>query len=245
MISLDFLRNVDLFDNLNDEQLSLFQKGCREERFKNGDLLFKDGMDADHIWIVEEGKVDLRFDLPGRTTSALTTFYSEPTGNAFGWSCLVPPYKYILSAYCATANCKVQRMDKDFILGLFEEDSQLGYTVMTNTTRVIRKRFQFMQRPDFFRMTKITVHLATCGIAAGAKEVMNTLMIEMAKTDRGNITVESSGCIGRCESEPNVTIQKQGEDQVIYQKVTPDVMLKIFQQHVLDGEILPDFVLNE
>ncbi|MBW1682673.1 MAG: (2Fe-2S) ferredoxin domain-containing protein, partial [Deltaproteobacteria bacterium] len=52
---------------------------------------------------------------------------------------------------------------------------------------------------------KITVHMGTCGIAAGAREVMDALMEEMAETERDDIQVVSSGCMGMCSSEPNVT----------------------------------------
>jgi (2Fe-2S) ferredoxin len=244
MVSLDFLREVDIFNYLNEEQLSLLRKGCHEKEYRNGDLLFRDGEDARQIWIVKEGKVDLRFDLPGRETSEVTTFYSEWSGNTFGWSCFVPPYKYILSAYCASEDCKVLQLDKKYILSLFEEDSQMGYTVMSNITHVIRTRFQMMQCTYSFRMTKIIVHMATCGIDAGAKKVMKALMVEMAKVDRENIIVESAGCIGRCETEPNVTVKKEGEEPVVYQQVTPDKMRLIFQQHVLKGKVLSDFLLS-
>jgi NADP-reducing hydrogenase subunit HndB len=245
MIRLDFLKTVDVFNNLNDDQLSLLGQGCREKVYRNGDLLFKDGEDASQIWIVQEGRVDLRFDLPARETSEVTTFYSEWSGSTFGWSCFVPPFQYILSAYCASRECRVLQLDKEYLLALFEEDARMGYTLMTNITRVIRTRFQMMQCTYSFRMTKIIVHMATCGIAAGAKEVMKALMIERANIERDNIIVESSGCIGRCESEPHVTVQKEGEEPVIYQHVTPNKMRLIFQQHVLKGKILSDFVLSE
>lgn len=244
MISLDFLREVDIFNNLNENQLSLLREGCKEKEYGNGELLFKDGVEANQIWIMQKGKVDLRFDLPGRATSEVTTFYSEWSGNTFGWSCFVPPYKYLLSAYCSSKDCKVLQLNKKYILALFEEDSQMGYIVMSNLAHVIRTRFQMMRSTYSFRMTKIIVHMATCGIAAGAKDVMKALMIEMAKIDRENIIVKSTGCIGSCESEPNVTVRKEGEEPVIYQKVTPDKMRLIFQHHVLKGKILSDFVLS-
>ena len=244
MISLNFLRKVDIFNNLSENQLSLLREGCHEKRYSNGELLFKDGMEANQIWIMQEGRVDLRFDLPGRATSEVTTFYSEWPGNTFGWSCFVPPYKYILSAYCASIDCHILHLNKEYMRSLFKEDSQMGYIVMSNLTRVMRARFQMMQSTYSFRMTKIIVHMATCGIAAGAKNVMKALMIEMAKIDRENIIVETAGCIGRCQSEPNVTVQKEGEEPVVYQDVTPDRMRLIFQEHVLKGKILSDLVLN-
>ena len=54
---------------------------------------------------------------------------------------------------------------------------------------------------------KITVHMGTCGIAAGAREVMNALLEELGAVDRQDIRVVTSGCMGMCSSEPNVTVE--------------------------------------
>ena len=90
---------------------------------------------------------------------------------------------------------------------------------------------------------KITVHMGTCGIAAGAREVMDTLMEEMAQTDRQDIHVMNSGCMGMCSSEPNVTVEIKGQDPIIYQHVDRNKMRQIFKRHVLNGEVQTDFAL--
>jgi NADP-reducing hydrogenase subunit HndB len=58
---------------------------------------------------------------------------------------------------------------------------------------------------------KITVHMGTCGIAAGAKEVMEALVEELAASGRKDIRVVGSGCMGMCSSEPNVTVEILGK----------------------------------
>ena len=90
---------------------------------------------------------------------------------------------------------------------------------------------------------KVTVHMGTCGIAAGAREVMDTLMEEMAQTDRQDIRVMNSGCMGMCSSEPNVTVEIKGQDPIIYQHVDRNKMRQIFKRHVLNGEVQTDFAL--
>ena len=90
---------------------------------------------------------------------------------------------------------------------------------------------------------KITVHMGTCGIAAGAREVMDTLMEEMAQTDRQDIHVMNSGCMGMCSSEPNVTVEIKGQDPIIYQHIDRNKMRQIFKRHVLKGEVQTDFAL--
>ncbi|MFZ7112141.1 MAG: (2Fe-2S) ferredoxin domain-containing protein [Desulfatiglandales bacterium] len=90
---------------------------------------------------------------------------------------------------------------------------------------------------------KITVHMGTCGIAAGAREVMNALLEEMAETDREDIRVITSGCMGMCSSEPNVTVEVQNHDPVIYQLMDANRMRQVFKRHVLKGEVQTDFAL--
>ena len=90
---------------------------------------------------------------------------------------------------------------------------------------------------------KITVHMGTCGIAAGAREVMDALLEEMAQTDREDIRVMNSGCMGMCSSEPNVTVEIQGQEPVIYQHVDKNKMRQVFKRHVLLGEVQTDFAL--
>lgn len=89
----------------------------------------------------------------------------------------------------------------------------------------------------------ITVHMGTCGIAAGAREVMEVVMEEMALTERQDIHVINSGCMGMCSSEPNVTVEIKGQTPVIYQHVDRNKMRQIFKRHVLLGEIQTDFAL--
>jgi NADP-reducing hydrogenase subunit HndB len=90
---------------------------------------------------------------------------------------------------------------------------------------------------------KITVHMGTCGIAAGAREVMNALMEEMAQTDRQDIRVVTSGCMGMCSSEPNVTVELKDAQPIVYQKMEANRMRQVFKRHVLLGEVQTAFAL--
>ena len=90
---------------------------------------------------------------------------------------------------------------------------------------------------------KITVHMGTCGIAAGAREVMNALMEEMAQTDRQDIRVVTSGCMGMCSSEPNVTVEIKDAEPIVYQKMEANRMRQVFKRHVLLGEVQTAFAL--
>jgi NADP-reducing hydrogenase subunit HndB len=93
------------------------------------------------------------------------------------------------------------------------------------------------------KTVKITVHMGTCGIAAGGREVMDALLEEMTETDRQDIRVVTSGCMGMCSSEPNVTVEIQGKEPVIYQHMDGNKMRQVFKRHVLVGEVQTDFAL--
>ncbi len=90
---------------------------------------------------------------------------------------------------------------------------------------------------------KIVVHMGTCGIAAGAREVMSALMEEMAETERQDIRVMASACLGMCSSEPNVTVEIEGEEPIVYQHMDANKMRQVFRRHVLEGEVQTDFAL--
>ena len=90
---------------------------------------------------------------------------------------------------------------------------------------------------------KITVHMGTCGIAAGAREVMGALMEEMAQTDRDDIRVVNSGCMGMCSSEPNVTVEIEAAEPIVYQHMDANKMRQVFKRHILLGEVQSDFAL--
>ena len=248
MIGNDFLQSVGIFKGLDKNQLSAVQGCCREEEHKAGTKLFGEGEEASHLYIVKKGQVDLRFDLPGRPTSEKSTISSILEFKAFGWSSLVAPYKYSLSAYCSALTCEVVKIERQSLARLFEEDNRLGYLVLSNMARVIGKRLQKLEKlatASPVSMVKVIVHLATCGIVAGARDVMGALMEEMNHSGRPDIKVESSGCIGKCPTEPNVTVKIEGQDPVVYQKMDADKMRQVFHQHVLGGQIQTDFVLNE
>lgn len=247
MVNLDFLRKVRLFRGLNDDQLSLLLKGCREKEYKKGDKITGEGEAALQIRIIVNGQVDLRFDLPGRETSGEKTIASVPEGMSFGWSCFVPPYKFRLSSYCASSTCKVLQIEKDYISKLCDDDPGIGYIMMKRLAGLLSKRFHDLQESMWTRPVakiKIKVHMGTCGIAAGAREVMDSLMNEMDKIEQQHIEVETAGCMGKCPTEPNVGIEIGGEEPVIYQNMDAGKMSTVFQEHVLKGNIQSDYVLK-
>jgi NADP-reducing hydrogenase subunit HndB len=89
----------------------------------------------------------------------------------------------------------------------------------------------------------VTVHMGTCGIASGAREVMDALMKEMEEADRQDIRVMAAGCLGMCSSEPNVTVEIEGQAPIAYQYMDANKMRQVFKRHILKGEVQSDFAL--
>lgn len=82
---------------------------------------------------------------------------------------------------------------------------------------------------------QIIVGMGTCGIAAGAREVMSTILEEIAKHKLEDITVRQTACIGKCDKEVVVDIVLPGAPRITYESVTPRDVSKILTEHVMNG----------
>jgi len=90
---------------------------------------------------------------------------------------------------------------------------------------------------------KITVHMGTCGIAAGAREVMDSLMSEVAEAAVSDLMVTTSGCAGMCSKEPMVTVEILGQEPILYGQMDANKMRQVFRRHVLQGEVQSMFAM--
>jgi NADP-reducing hydrogenase subunit HndB len=90
---------------------------------------------------------------------------------------------------------------------------------------------------------KVTVHMGTCGIAAGARRLMSALMRCVDESTVKDILVTTSGCAGLCSREPMMTVEIAGEAPVKYVDLTEDKVKRIFAEHVIQGKIVADCAL--
>ena len=123
----------------------------------------------------------------------------------------------------------------------------MGLMFMTNVAAIASQHFDQLQEAATVSpvsKVKITVHLSTCGIAAGARQVMSALVEEIANSNRQDIEVASAGCIGHCQNEPNITVEIGSSEPVIYQQMTPEKMRAVFQKHILGGEVQEAYILE-
>jgi NADP-reducing hydrogenase subunit HndB len=130
------------------------------------------------------------------------------------------------------------------------KDPSIGYRVVSYLTGVASTHLEQLQKSSSgmamaTALTTVTVHMATCGIAAGARDVMLALSEETGRLKRTDIQVKAGRCIGRCTTEPNVTIEVTGEEPVVYQKMTADKMREVFQKHILGGQAVEEYVLDQ
>jgi NADP-reducing hydrogenase subunit HndB len=90
---------------------------------------------------------------------------------------------------------------------------------------------------------KITVHMGTCGIAAGARKIMSTLLEEFEKQNITDVILTSSGCAGLCSREPMATVELKDEAPVKYVDLTPEKIRKILAEHVNGGKVVEEYAL--
>ena len=109
--------------------------------------------------------------------------------------------------------------------------------------KIKEKVHKEMSLRDGDRRVRVTVHMGTCGIASGAKEVMDTLLEEIEAAKVNDVVVTTSGCMGLCSREPLVTVEVVNTDPIKYEYVNPNKMRQIFKRHVLAGEVQTPFVL--
>ena len=89
---------------------------------------------------------------------------------------------------------------------------------------------------------RIVVGMATCGIAAGARPVLNTFVEEIAKEDlTDKATVSQTGCIGICQYEP---VYEQGKEKITYVKITPDKAKRIVAEHIKGGNVVTEYTIG-
>ena len=90
---------------------------------------------------------------------------------------------------------------------------------------------------------KITIHMGTCGIASGARKIMQVLMEEIIKKDIKDVILTTSRCAGLCSREPMATIELIGEAPVKYVDLDEEKTRKILIDHVLGGKIVEEYAL--
>lgn len=109
----------------------------------------------------------------------------------------------------------------------------------------IRNRVQKqMETRKMGSSTRIVVGMATCGISAGARPVLQAFMDEAAARNLSDVEIGQTGCVGLCSLEPIVEVYKGDEEKVTYGKVTADVARRIVAEHIVNGNIVNEYTVG-
>ena len=109
--------------------------------------------------------------------------------------------------------------------------------------RIRERMARTMSLRDGDARVKITVHMGTCGIAAGARKIMSTLLALVEEKDSKDVILTTSGCAGLCSREPMMTVELKGEAPIKYVDLDQEKTNKIFSEHVLSGEVVEEYAL--
>lgn len=112
--------------------------------------------------------------------------------------------------------------------------------------KAIREKMQGQigMRSEHATDTRVVVGMATCGIASGARPVLNTLVKEVEDRKLEHVIVTQTGCIGLCQYEPIVEVYEPGKEKVTYVKVNEEKAKEILEQHLVRGQVVDKYLLH-
>jgi len=91
---------------------------------------------------------------------------------------------------------------------------------------------------------RIIVHMGTCGIAAGAREVLSDLAEELSRASQENVSLRKSGCLGLCDQEPMITVTDPSGGEIHYGRLNRQKVHEIVQEHILSGRVVKNYLVK-
>ena len=112
--------------------------------------------------------------------------------------------------------------------------------------KAIREKMkaQMSNRTEDGDQIRVVVGMATCGIAAGARPVLNEFVRQVREAGLDRVTVTQTGCIGVCRLEPIVEVYVPGQEKVTYVKMTPDKVGAIVEEHLKNGRMVEQYTIG-
>ncbi len=109
----------------------------------------------------------------------------------------------------------------------------------------LREKLQSARKVRQLGSTQVIVGMGTCGIAAGAREVMTAILEEITKRNLADVSVCQTGCIGMCQQEVLVDVIRPDQPRITYGRVKPTDVPKIIAEHVVNGRIVEELVVGK
>ena len=91
---------------------------------------------------------------------------------------------------------------------------------------------------------QIAVHMGTCGIASGARDILSELAEELSLASQENVTLRKSGCLGLCDQEPMITVTNPAGNEVHYGRLNKQKVREIVQEHILGGRPVKNYLVK-
>ena len=152
--AIQTLSKFPIFERLTDDELERIADLCRVEIYEAGAIIFEEGGAADYLYLVEDGKIVLEMELELRPYASpkQTTIEVATPGEVFGWSALVKPHTWTLSAKCVE-RAKVIVIKGSDLLDLFESEPHIGYRMTEMVTQIVASRLKDTRQSltDFLR----------------------------------------------------------------------------------------------
>jgi NADP-reducing hydrogenase subunit HndB len=120
-------------------------------------------------------------------------------------------------------------------------------TKITSPEELNRLRDEFKKDLELRSGAKeitVTVHMGTCGIGAGARDVLMELADGLASASRSDVTIKQSGCLGLCEFEPMITLRDQGGKEYCYGGLDRSKVRRIVRQHIQGGDPVQEYLVK-
>lgn len=92
---------------------------------------------------------------------------------------------------------------------------------------------------------RVVVGMATCGISAGARPVLNAIVEELARENVAGVQVTQTGCIGICKYEPVVEVFVPGQEKVTYVHMTPEKAARVVAEHLVGGHVVTEYTIGQ
>ena len=107
-----------------------------------------------------------------------------------------------------------------------------------------KARKEIAVREEANASTRIVVGMATCGISAGARPVLNAFAQEIERRGLSDVTVTQTGCIGICQFEPVVEVYVPGQEKVTYVNMNEEKVAKIVTEHIVNGRVVTEYTIG-
>ncbi len=107
------------------------------------------------------------------------------------------------------------------------------------------KKLEASQRDTEGKETLVIVGMGTCGIAAGGKDVLDTMITELKSIGNNNVIIKQAGCMGLCHVEPTVEVRVPGMPDIIYGNVNLNIAKDIVHLHITDGKLVNGHVYDK